>query len=114
KDAVEKAHSGDTIEIRSDGPFLTEAVNLGTKALAIRAGERFVPVLLLKPEITVPMIRTAAPLTIEGIEFQRQAPDEKGGPYHAISAFGSSVRLAHCRISAKGDGSGIDSGSAEI
>ena len=48
-DAVKAAQSGDTIEIRGDGPFLMDTVNLDQKALALQAGAGFRPVLRRDP-----------------------------------------------------------------
>ena len=44
------AQSGDTIEIRGNGPFLEGPIRIHLKALVIRAGVSFRPVLHLTPE----------------------------------------------------------------
>src|SRR5205823_9919691 len=36
-EAVTEARGGDTIEVRGDGPFVTPSVDLGSKALTMRA-----------------------------------------------------------------------------
>ena len=49
-EAVLGASDGDTIEIRGNGPFVSEPINLGNQALTIRAGEGFRPVIRLSSE----------------------------------------------------------------
>jgi serine/threonine protein kinase len=113
KDAVEKARSGDTIEVRSDGPFITPHIQIRGKALCIRAGEGCSPRLRLGPIVPDPMIATDSALMLEGIELQRERSNDKPGPCHAISALRGIVWLAHCRISIWGQGCGLDTLPAE-
>ena len=47
-EAVAAAQSGDTIEIRGDGPFVCEPIKLRKKELRIKAKEGFRPVIKLK------------------------------------------------------------------
>jgi hypothetical protein len=49
-DAVRRAIDGDTIEIRGNGPFLSEPVNCARTALTIRAAAGFRPVIQLSPK----------------------------------------------------------------
>src|SRR4030095_16533154 len=48
-EAVLGTNDGDTIEIRGNGPFVSEPLRIGKQALAIRAGEGFRPVIKLAP-----------------------------------------------------------------
>ena len=49
-EAVQGASDGDTIEIRGNGPFVSQPVNIQRTALTIRAGAGFRPVIKLSPE----------------------------------------------------------------
>src|SRR5205807_638831 len=71
-EAVAAAASGDTIEIRGNGPFVVRPIDLGTKALTLRGGTRFSPVLKLAAEAVqadLPLLTTRAALVLEGLEF---------------------------------------------
>jgi hypothetical protein len=73
-EAVRNARDGDTIEVRGNGPFITPPIRLGQKALTIRAGAGFRPIIKLSPEgleTDDPLIWTSAPLVLEGLELQR-------------------------------------------
>jgi hypothetical protein len=63
KDAVDKAQAGDTIEIRGNGPFQTAPISLD-KALTLRAGARYRPVLVHTRDGT--LLWTTTPLVLEG------------------------------------------------
>src|SRR4029434_9507967 len=68
-EAVRGASDGDTIEIRGNGPFVTEPVNIGDKALVIRAGMGFRPVIELSPaglQAGAHLLATDAHLVLEG------------------------------------------------
>src|SRR5262249_53201385 len=65
-DAVQSASDGDTLEVRGNGPFLTNRIVISRRALAIRAGKGFLPVLQFADNL-----QTDAPLVLEGLEFQR-------------------------------------------
>jgi hypothetical protein len=72
-EAVAFAKSGDVIEVRGDGPFVTEPIRVGMP-LSIRAGKAFLPVLQLSAAGVAngkPLMETVAPLVLEGLELQR-------------------------------------------
>jgi hypothetical protein len=98
KGAVEKARSGDTIEVRGDGPFLCEPADAGTKALCIRAGDGYRPVLLGGKQ-TKPTLNTNGPLVLEGLDMRREAVEGGAGN---LWAHDQSVRISHCRFLAAG------------
>ena len=50
-EAVQSASDGDTIEVRGNGPFVTEPIKIAARLLTIRAGEGFRPVIRLSPEV---------------------------------------------------------------
>jgi formylglycine-generating enzyme required for sulfatase activity len=103
KDAVAKAQSGDTIEIRGDGPFVCEPIDL-KKALAIRAAGGFRPHLKYQPgdpKFTEPLLKTRAPLVLEGLTLERGAnPDATGyAPRTCIVlSEGAPLHVTHCRL----------------
>ena len=81
-EAVTAAQSGDTIEIRGNGPFVTEPIDLQTKDLVVRAGQGFRPVLKQKPETIAalaPLIYTKGSLVLEGLELQRTGSEKMAG-----------------------------------
>jgi serine/threonine protein kinase len=102
-EAVTAAQSGDTIEIRGNGPFVSDPINLGKKALVVRAGEGFRPVIELSPargQGAIPSLDTRAPLVLEGLELRRIGEEcYKGGPVPLmVRARGAPVRAANCRF----------------
>ncbi len=100
-EAVSKATTGDTIEIRGNGPFQPGPLSLD-KALTLRAGAGFRPVLVHTTDGY--LLHTAAPLALEGLEFHsfgnKQKPNEH--QWALIGAYGTSLRTTHCRIVADG------------
>jgi hypothetical protein len=72
-EAVAAAQAGDTIEIRGNGPFVTEPLRIAQR-LILRAGEGYRPILRLGAESVAargPLMDIRAPLTLEGLELQR-------------------------------------------
>ena len=102
--AVRGSSDGDTIEIRGNGPFLTEAVTISDRrALAIRAGNGFRPVLRLAPglgEDQPHLLSTCGPIVLEGLEIQcERMPTAKSSIGHsAVVANGGDLRVANCRF----------------
>ena len=73
-EAVQGASDGDTIEVRGNGPFVSQPVNIQGTALTIRAGEGFRPVIKLSPEALQQddaLLTTNAALVLEGLELHR-------------------------------------------
>src|SRR5262249_6530693 len=80
--AVAASQTGDITEIRHDGPFVLPPIDLKSKALILRAGKGCRPVLRLAAEAeqaNLALLKTRAPLTLEGLEFQRE-----GHAKHAV------------------------------
>jgi hypothetical protein len=70
-EAVEAASDGDIIEVRGNGPFVTQPVAIGWKGLTIRAATGFRPVIKGNAGPTVDgsyLLRSLGPLIIEGLE----------------------------------------------
>jgi formylglycine-generating enzyme required for sulfatase activity len=106
-EAVAAAQAGDTIEIRGDGPFFSDRVQIA-KPLRIRAANGFRPVITFSHEPVAwwsSVIDVAAPLVVEGIEFRYARPATGG----VVQFFGvtSKLHMAHCRVVAEGETNGI-------
>lgn len=99
KDAVDKAEAGDTIEIRGDGPFITEPIKITGKALTMRAGNAYRPHLLLRPEvIDQPLLRTDAALVLEGLTLELTGKRPEGPPRGVIFSGSATLHISHCRL----------------
>jgi formylglycine-generating enzyme required for sulfatase activity len=87
-DAVQSASDGDTIEVRGNGPFVSEPVSILGSALTIRAGEGYRPVIKLSPEGVqreLPLLSTNAALVLESLELHRARPDaQSSGRGHTV------------------------------
>ena len=101
-EAVVSSSSGDTIEIRGNGPFVSHPVNVGNREIVIRAAQGHRPVIRLSPEgaqTYEPLLQSTGRLTLEGIEFLRldQKPWQVGLPVPCIVyATGASLHVANC------------------
>lgn len=114
-EAVQRASDGDTIEIRGNGPFVTEPIVITLPSLTIRAGEGFRPVIEAGPEGLRPgvsLLSTKAPLVVEqspkarlvleGLEFRCLERDSKAGAgWTAILYALRSLHVANCRFLTK-------------
>jgi hypothetical protein len=101
-EAVQAAYDGDTIDVRGNGPFLTPPLRLGNRALTIRAGEGFRPVIKLSPEWAeqrVNLLETQAALVLAGLKLHQVWPGVDGKSYHhVVESGGAPVRGANCRF----------------
>lgn len=103
-EAVARAASGDTIEIRGNGPFLTDPVDLGLKALTIRAGSGFTPV--IKPSLAAEnsdapeLLRTDSRLVLEGLELHHEGLPETSQRIHrgVIGSKSAPLFLTNCKL----------------
>src|SRR5262249_25586961 len=94
--AVRSAHDGDTIEIRGNGPFITEPIFPGNLSLVIRAGTGFRPVILLGTH-DLPILDTRGKRVLEGLEFQRF---DRGNVL--VKCLDAPVFAVNCRFIASG------------
>ena len=101
-EAVAAAASGDAIEIRGNGPFVVQPIDLKEKALTLRAGSGFSPVLKLAPEAVqkdLPLLTTRAALVLEGLEFHRDGDGKPGAvSLKFIDSQRAPVAVANCRF----------------
>jgi hypothetical protein len=102
--AVLNAGEGDTIEIGGNGPFITDPIAMQGRALTIRAGAGFRPVIKLSPEAVeseLPLIQANAPLILEGLELQRAPPAiQRSGGKASIQTYQAPLWAANCRFRA--------------
>ena len=102
--AVQATSDGDTIEVRGNGPFLSEPIRIQRTALTIRAGEGFRPVIKLSPEALqqdVALLFSNAALVLEGLELHRSSNEN---PYlrvrAAVNVYQAPLLAANCRFRA--------------
>jgi WD40 repeat protein len=98
-EAVQRASDGDTIEIRGNGPFLSQPINIRRTALTIRAGEGFRPVITLSPEADqhdAVLLTTYAALVLEGLELNRASREDQTGRVLVVNR--APLRAANCRF----------------
>jgi hypothetical protein len=104
-EAVRAAHSRDTIEVATNGPFVLEPVALGDKALTIRSASGARPV-FLSQRGAAQMLTTKALLVLEGLEFRVEAsetsppPGQPGFPSlgAVVSSADAPLFVANCRF----------------
>src|SRR5262249_26891649 len=98
-EAVRGASDGDTIEVRGNGPFVTEPI-LINHSLVIRAGPGFHPIIKLsatmegKPDL----ITISAPLVVEGLELQREDKGASGSVHTMFGLHGGALYVSNCRL----------------
>src|SRR5262249_12514595 len=102
-EAVAGARDGDTIEVRGNGPFVSQPVATTGTPLVIRGGAGFRPVISLNPEglrAGRPLLQTDASLVLQNLEFRQPGhrPWKRGMPTDFIYVKGASVRVANCRF----------------
>jgi hypothetical protein len=102
-EAVGSAAGDDTIEVRGNGPFITEPIHVGRTALTIRAGAGFRPVIKPSPAGNQKfrgLLETDARLILEGLEFQRISPEPpKAGDWWVIVySFKAPLHASNCRF----------------
>jgi serine/threonine protein kinase/tetratricopeptide (TPR) repeat protein len=99
-EAVVGSTAGDTIEIRGNGPFITDPIEI-TYPLTIRAGSGCRPVIRANPEKSLsflrPLLAVRSALVMEGLELQVMA----GGVDHESANLVVSwapLQVANCRF----------------
>jgi serine/threonine protein kinase len=99
--AVAAAQSGDTIEIRGDGPFVMPSIDLGRKALRIHAGTGFRPRLTQSLDdprlLSRAFIFTNAALVLEGLTIERPRNVQPDKYYPALVYCSKApLHISHC------------------
>ncbi|MCH8149678.1 MAG: SUMF1/EgtB/PvdO family nonheme iron enzyme, partial [Planctomycetes bacterium] len=99
--AVLHASRGDTIEIRGNGPFVTDPIEIPPgRPMTIRAADGFRPVLRLSPEGMsmgdYSLLFSYSSLVLEGLELQRL--DDPNRRKILRSANEASLHVANCRF----------------
>jgi hypothetical protein len=104
-EAVQYASAGDTVEVRGNGPFVTEPVAVHTRSLTIRAGGGYRPVIRLSTQASQdfqPLLWAKGDaLTVEGIEFQRLGQKDWTADQRMpdiVYSGGAALHIANCRF----------------
>jgi serine/threonine protein kinase len=107
--AVLAASDGDAIEIRGNGPFVSDGVSIGQR-LVIRAGEGYMPSITISQaaaDKNIALLTTSAALVLEGLELRRMGgPSEKveNRLPRLLSPFpNAALHIANCRLVFKAD-----------
>src|SRR5262249_28807098 len=105
-EAAKRASSGDIIEIRGNGPFVTDPIDFGNKAITIRAGAGHAPVLTAntKAKEGGALLTARSALALEGVELRYDARSDKVERYLISSS--ATLSIANCKLLLP---SGIDS-----
>ncbi|MCI0358499.1 MAG: protein kinase [Planctomycetaceae bacterium] len=111
-ESVLAAASGDTIEIRANGPYALDPITVRQEQLTIRAGAGFRPVLRLNPKeqpgyTLQPLFRylVRGALVLEGLELQGERPQElAGGVFLVHCGEKGALYVANCRFQVSGNG----------
>jgi uncharacterized protein (TIGR03067 family) len=107
-EAVAAAQSGDTIEIRGNGPFVSPPISITDTPVTVRAAGGFRPVLKLADQAAdsdAPLLYTNSALVLEGLEFHRvgQKPWQPGTPLRCVIwSMKAPLRIANCLFHLKG------------
>ncbi|HYH69240.1 MAG TPA: protein kinase, partial [Urbifossiella sp.] len=100
-EAVAAAGSGDTVEVRGNGPFVSAPITIQGKALTIRAGAGARPVVQLSPEgekASAPLLKTDAALVLEGLDLQFIGAGNKFRPTWPLIHSTAPLSAANCRF----------------
>src|SRR5262249_50601419 len=102
--AVSSAFEDDTIEIRGNGPYFTDPIDLGAKAPPTRAGSGYAPVIKPSPAAAMSdsaeLFRTNSRLTLEGLELHQEGlPETSQGINRGIVGSTSGpLYLTNCKL----------------
>ncbi len=103
-EAVADSNDGDTIEIRGNGPFVSDGVTV-RHPLVIRAGEGYTPLIDLSQasaQANLPLLDAKATVVLEGLVLQRvgAASEEPVNPQPGLirSLNAGPMYLANCRL----------------
>ena len=108
-EAARASSSGDTIEVRGNGPFVSDGFTL-RHPIVIRAGAGYAPVITLSKtsaDRNIPLILTFASLVLEGLDLRRVggAADVAEGrlPRLLRVSQAGALHVANCRLSFRTD-----------
>ncbi len=108
--AVAAARHGDTIEVRGNGPFVSGAITIRGKALTIRAGAGYWPVIELDPRTTSGagwLLSSDSPLVLEGLELHRKLEKGPPGIRALVCCAEAHLLIASCRLVVRGEPSNL-------
>jgi hypothetical protein len=99
-EAVLGSNAGNTIEVRGDGPFITDPVNTFHR-LVIRAADGFRPVIQANPKVTLsedqPLLASNKLLVLEGLDVST-APDHAVSDSARLLASRDEICALNCRL----------------
>lgn len=102
-EAVQGSSAGDTIEIRSNGPFVSDGVTIW-QPVVIRAGEGYAPSITLSQaaaDRNTPLLTTSTSLVLEGLELRRigGAKGESEGRFPSLLVLDrATLHASNCRF----------------
>lgn len=113
-DAIAAVRSGDTVEILGNGPFACEVIAAQSKALVIRAGEGYQPVLNFEaPKTRTPYLGLLssfdAALVLEGLELHARFEPTSGKEGSLVRVARAPLHVANCRLLVDGPAYGLRS-----
>jgi hypothetical protein len=101
-EAVQAASDGDSIEVRGNGPFVSQPIKIARPSLVIRAGAGFRPVIKFDPQSEGrlgKLLESDAPLVLEGLEIQDDGRQQHAVAYPAlVYCSGALLHVANCRL----------------
>jgi hypothetical protein len=115
-EAIAMAGDNAVIEIRGNGPFVSDGINIEGTSLVIRAAEGVRPVLQLSADSEAhTFLQTNSRLVLEGLELRRAkpAPWPPSQPQpRLVLASQTALYLANCRFVVQGDGGSVAAADA--
>jgi WD40 repeat protein/serine/threonine protein kinase len=108
-EAVARAQSGDTIEIRGNGPFAIDPIKIENKALTIRAGPGWEPVLRSAATAAKDaqwLLWSNGRLVLEGLHVQHVEAEvaKDSSPFYLVRSQGAPLYVSQCRFSIQSPG----------
>ena len=105
-EAVDRARPGQTIEIKSNGPFAVEAIRIQAKSLTIRGAPGTAPVIRFGPKARAAgsaLCRVVSGhLDLQGLHFVADA-GRKSVRRCFIESYGSTLTVRHCSFTIRGN-----------
>jgi serine/threonine protein kinase len=100
--AIAEAQDGDTVTIHGNGPFVIQPLQVRGKALTIRAGPGFRPLLqwagVPRGPFWRPLLATDRALTLEGLDLYREFSLRTREPAHLIWCQQAPLLMIDCRL----------------
>jgi hypothetical protein len=95
-EAIKRSRAGGMIEVRGNGPFLVQGIDLGNKPLILRAGAGYQPVFRATLPLDGCVLRTSAPLVVEGIAFVVESDPKAHERFPQVIRTSTALFCANC------------------